>query len=202
MSGVPTARLPIVPGDTRRRQLLEAALTVFARHGYRKTSMDEIAQAADVSRQGLYLHFPTKEDLFREMVLQVMQRCETAVSTALAAPGVLLEDRLVSAFDESVGRFVEAKGSDVDDMINACHVLLGPLLEEHRSLFADHIADVVESSGLAAYYATRGLTARQLADTLCATAEGLKSRCRSRAEFVGGIRVAVHALCLPLEAGR
>lgn len=164
--------------------------------------MDEIAQAAEVSRQGLYLHFPTKEDLFREMVCHVIQRCETAVSAALAAPGVLLEDRLVSAFDESVGRFVEAKGSDVDDMMNACHVLLGPLLEEHRSLFADHIAAVVESSGLAAYYATRGVTARQLADTLCATADGLKYRCTSRAEFVDGIRAAVLALCLPLESGR
>ena len=46
--------------DPRRSRLLEAALGVFLRYGYKKTSMDEVARAADLSRQGLYLHFATK----------------------------------------------------------------------------------------------------------------------------------------------
>ena len=47
--------------DPRRSRVLEAALGVFLRYGFRKTSMDEVARAADLSRQGLYLQFATKE---------------------------------------------------------------------------------------------------------------------------------------------
>ncbi len=45
------------PADARQAAVLEAAVGVFARYGYRKTSMDEVARAAGVSRQGLYLQF-------------------------------------------------------------------------------------------------------------------------------------------------
>ena len=45
----------VISGDSRREALLEAAVGVFARYGFRKTSMDEVARAAGVSRQGLYL---------------------------------------------------------------------------------------------------------------------------------------------------
>jgi AcrR family transcriptional regulator len=54
--------------DSRRRSLLDAALTVFSRYGYQKTSMDEVARSAQLSRQGLYLHFATKEELFQAAV--------------------------------------------------------------------------------------------------------------------------------------
>jgi AcrR family transcriptional regulator len=49
--------------------LLDAALGVFSRFGYRKTSMDEVARMADFSRQGLYFYYAAKEDLFRATVL-------------------------------------------------------------------------------------------------------------------------------------
>src|SRR5271156_848973 len=129
----------IVPTDTRRRHLLEVALTVFARHGYRKTSMDDVAHAADVSRQGLYLYFPSKEDLFRETVLHALQQAQTAATEILSAPDCALEDRLVGAFDAWLGRFVEARGADVGELVSACHTLLGPTIDERRREFADCI---------------------------------------------------------------
>jgi AcrR family transcriptional regulator len=39
---------------TRQERVLAAALEVFGRYGFRKTSMDEVARSADISRQGLY----------------------------------------------------------------------------------------------------------------------------------------------------
>jgi AcrR family transcriptional regulator len=56
------------PTEQKQRALLDAAIGVFARFGYRKTSMDDIARAAGVSRQGLYLLFSNKEELFRRSV--------------------------------------------------------------------------------------------------------------------------------------
>ena len=45
--------------------ILDAALPVFVRHGFRKTSMADIARAANISRASLYLSFSGKEELFR-----------------------------------------------------------------------------------------------------------------------------------------
>src|SRR5688572_25054847 len=92
--------------DARRRALLDAALTVFLRYGFRKTSMDDVARAADISRQGLYLHFPTKEDLFRAATRHALEGALRAAGDVLAERARPLEARLVGAFDQWVGRWV------------------------------------------------------------------------------------------------
>ena len=50
----------------RHESLLQAAFGVFLRYGYKKTSMDDLARAAGLSRQGLYLHFANKDALFND----------------------------------------------------------------------------------------------------------------------------------------
>lgn len=49
--------------DERPRELLEAALQVFARNGYRNTTLDEVAEAAGVTKGAIYHYFETKEAL-------------------------------------------------------------------------------------------------------------------------------------------
>jgi TetR/AcrR family transcriptional repressor of mexJK operon len=60
------------PEETRsarkRAAILDAATTLFLRHGYLGTSMDEIAALAAVSKQTVYKHFADKETLFSEIV--------------------------------------------------------------------------------------------------------------------------------------
>ena len=194
------ATAPAASADARKRQLLEAALGVFARHGYRKTSMDDVAQAAGVSRQGLYLHFPTKEDLFRAAVEQALARSQTAVAAVLGRAEGTLEERLVEAFDAWVGQFVEAVGSDVDDLVSACKTLLGATVEQETQCFVRRVADALERGGLAAFYAPAGITAGDLAATLWATANGLKVMHNTRRGFVAAMRIATRALCLPQSA--
>jgi TetR/AcrR family transcriptional regulator, mexJK operon transcriptional repressor len=57
----------------KRRAILEAGTTLFLRHGYRGTSMDEIAAAAGVSKQTVYKHFADKESLFSEIVISTVE---------------------------------------------------------------------------------------------------------------------------------
>ncbi len=177
---------------------MDAAITVFLRYGFRKTSMDEVARAAGVSRQGLYLHFATKEELFRASVQHLLDGALAEATAALGDGEVPLEKRLTAAFDVWTGRFVGMFGSDAADLVAATSELLGPMVAERDGMFAEAVAKAVRTSGLMAAYKPVGLTARQLADTLYATARGLKYS-ESRAVFVEKMAVAVRAMCLPLR---
>jgi AcrR family transcriptional regulator len=52
-----------LPAEERRGLILDAALEVFARHGYHAASIDDIAAAAAVSKALIYEHFPSKRHL-------------------------------------------------------------------------------------------------------------------------------------------
>ena len=57
-----------LPADQRRLQLLEVARDRFAAQGFHATSMDEIAEAAGVTKPVLYQHFPSKRALYVELI--------------------------------------------------------------------------------------------------------------------------------------
>jgi len=66
----------------KREVVLEAAYDVFARYGFRRTVMNDIAQAAGISRPALYLMFENKEALFRELAsFRQNQGIDLAIST-------------------------------------------------------------------------------------------------------------------------
>jgi AcrR family transcriptional regulator len=54
--------------DARRRQLFEVALSLFAAHGYPATTMDDIAEAAGVTKPLVYQHFESKRALYLELM--------------------------------------------------------------------------------------------------------------------------------------
>jgi AcrR family transcriptional regulator len=54
-----------------RDRILDAAMTVFRRHGFRRSSIEETAEAAGLTRQALYHHFKSKEALFRAVIERV-----------------------------------------------------------------------------------------------------------------------------------
>ena len=62
-----------MPAAARRNQLLEVALERFAAGGYHETSMEEIADAAGVTKPVLYQHFQSKQQLFHELLQSVGQ---------------------------------------------------------------------------------------------------------------------------------
>ena len=74
-----------LPRDQRRVQLLDAASEVFASKGYHAAAMDEIADAAGVSKPVLYQHFPSKLDLYLALLDQSCDRLVEVVEEALAS---------------------------------------------------------------------------------------------------------------------
>jgi AcrR family transcriptional regulator len=65
MAAPPRTRPPRkrLSAEDRRSAILDSALEVFSRHGYNGASIDEIAQAAGISKALIYEHFPSKKDL-------------------------------------------------------------------------------------------------------------------------------------------
>jgi AcrR family transcriptional regulator len=68
----------------RQRRILDAALGVFSRRGYRDTSVEEVAAAAETSKGGLYFHFPGKQVLFRALLDVSAKRLRDRVEEAIA----------------------------------------------------------------------------------------------------------------------
>jgi TetR/AcrR family transcriptional regulator, mexJK operon transcriptional repressor len=71
----------------KRRGIVEAATTLFLRHGYLGTTMDQIATFAAVSKPTVYKFFPDKEHLFSEIVLGTLDRVGDPFRAELAALG-------------------------------------------------------------------------------------------------------------------
>lgn len=78
----PSARR--LSADERRRQLLAVALGSFATRGYEATTMDEIADAAGVTKPLLYQHFTSKRALYVELVDSVTKDLLDAIGRATA----------------------------------------------------------------------------------------------------------------------
>jgi AcrR family transcriptional regulator len=69
--------------EQRRQQLFVVALELFAQRGYRATTMDDIAEAAGVTKPLLYQHFSSKRALYLELVDTVARDLLTAIGRAV-----------------------------------------------------------------------------------------------------------------------
>ena len=73
-----------LPAAERRQQLLDTAVVVFARNGYHDTSMNDIADAAGVTKPVLYQHFDSKRDLYQALIDEVGDRLLANIAKAAA----------------------------------------------------------------------------------------------------------------------
>ena len=73
-----------LPAPARREQILDVALVVFARAGFHGTSMNDVAEAAGVTKPVLYQHFDSKRDLYQALLDEVGARLLNSISKAAA----------------------------------------------------------------------------------------------------------------------
>jgi AcrR family transcriptional regulator len=71
--------------ELRRQAIIRAATEVFLRHGYLGATTDEVAARASVSKQTLYKHFPDKQRLFGEVILDTTVQVVDALSSTVAS---------------------------------------------------------------------------------------------------------------------
>ncbi|MEW2624947.1 TetR/AcrR family transcriptional regulator [Streptomyces sp. NPDC048106] len=172
---------------SRRTTVLDAALTTFARFGYRKTSMEAVAQAARISRPGLYFLFSSKEALFRAAVTQALERDIAAVERVLADGERPLPERLLEAFDQWAGRYIGPWARDVAEVIEANPDLLGEIAETAPRRFEELVTDAIA--------AKKGREAAPtVAQTMISASIGLKHQAPSREFFLARLKAAIDLL--------
>lgn len=69
-----------LPRAARRAQLIEAGASAFLAGGFEQTSMEDVARAAGVSRLIVYRNFESKDDLYRQILRQVLVELGEAFS--------------------------------------------------------------------------------------------------------------------------
>ncbi|MFF5985744.1 TetR/AcrR family transcriptional regulator [Prauserella flavalba] len=72
-----------LPRAVREKQILDAAVAVFSRHGYHSASMDEISDVAGVSKPMIYSYLGAKEDLFLHCIRREAGRMLQAVQAGI-----------------------------------------------------------------------------------------------------------------------
>ncbi|MFD3567205.1 TetR/AcrR family transcriptional regulator [Streptomyces sp. NPDC058671] len=83
-----------LPRAVRERQMLDAAVRCFARHGYQTASMDDIAELAGVSKPLVYLYLHSKEELFTAVIRREAQALLTVVAEAVVDRSAPPDERL------------------------------------------------------------------------------------------------------------
>jgi len=180
----------------RRAGILKSTSGEFLRYGFKKTSMDDLARAAGLSRQGLYLHFPTKEALFKQTVLQMVEQTRAAGHAALDREELNIEQRLLGAFAALHGdRIGQPESDHMSELMATAAELVGPVVQELETRLLGDVARVLRTSGVAGRWKDAGLSAKDLADQLCATSLGLKQRATTREEYRSRMELAIHMMC-------
>jgi AcrR family transcriptional regulator len=83
MTSVDTDRRHTVHGRERKEQLTATAATLFEERGYSATRISDICAAAGVAKGLFYWYFPTKRDVFAELVRDMRRRLRVAQAAAM-----------------------------------------------------------------------------------------------------------------------
>lgn len=189
--------------DPRRARIMEGALKVFLAYGFSRTTMDDIARAAELSRPALYLIFRNKTDIYRAIAQCVLDRSLEVARHELAAPGSLTErlDRLVTNALYCLMKDIEEAphGPEILDMRTS---LAGDIIAEWRSRIDALIEAAIRTEAQAAGVdlAARGIDASTLAQMLLDSLEGMKPRVSDPDDHLAAAKRLVRVIVAVLRA--
>lgn len=140
-----------LPAARRRQQLLDVALQVFGDQGFHPASMNDVAEAAGVTKPVLYQHFRSKRDLYREVLTNVGAQLLDEISkatTSAAGPHEQVELGFVAYFrfvasNEAAFRVLFGGGTRRDEEFAAQVATV-------EGAIAEAIATLIDVEGLTA----------------------------------------------------
>ena len=163
--------------STKPNAIVLGGLKLFTQYGYRKTSIDDIAQAAQVAKRTVYLHFKNKAAVFLAILEylgdQVRRRCSAAESA-----GGTAVDRLTALLDAYFGMGFElfSKSEHMPELEETFSKLarsrIGDLNTEYEDRLVRFLRSLQKTGEIAG--PPHGLTVEQIVRILSRAAEGTK----------------------------
>jgi len=183
--------------DAKTDHILDAALPVFVRHGFRKASMADIARAAGISRASLYLNFNSKEELFRAGSIRAHARTMRDVKTALTGPGDVFSriETAVAVFQrELIAPF--AGSADAMELFDANMALAKDITLAARARLIALLAQALSDTETAGLIGLGSLQARpaDVASVVVAAMDGIKHAEGAGPHFEEQMRLFVRLL--------
>lgn len=140
--------------QARYQQILDAALSVFSRRGYREALVDEIATEAETSKGGLYFHFPGKQAIFLALLDRsaglllgrVREAVEAERDPVRKADAALLAVLRLFAGHRSLARLflVEAMGAGPE-----LHARMAELYRQFAGFIEENLDEAVRAGAIA-----------------------------------------------------
>jgi len=129
-------------------RILDAAMRVFRRHGFRRSSLEQAAEEAGLTRQALYHHFSSKEALFRRAIERLYEQAlaaEAAAARAAQQADLDLADVVIAQIGARLGVFLgELEGSPhLEELVSEHLVQARDLSQTYSARFADEVAATI-----------------------------------------------------------
>jgi AcrR family transcriptional regulator len=141
----------ICVSDNKESQKQEKVLTVaqqiFLRFGYRRTTMQDIAKATDISRPALYLIYPNKEAIFRAVIIRYYEQIKLLSEQEIQVCHTL-EKKLAACMENWIEMsYQEISNSPAENEIyEARYTIVEDLKEPLSQIFIDQLCHILETS--------------------------------------------------------
>ena len=99
----------IVDKEAKKREIIQAAIQMFAQNGIAKTKMIDIAQTAKIGKGTIYEYFHSKDDIFGQAFQHFYKDMQTILEKAITATDDPIE-KLRLLFNISFSEFLESSG--------------------------------------------------------------------------------------------
>jgi AcrR family transcriptional regulator len=142
---VSEARAHTEHGLERKQQLLDAAEELFATHGYASTRIVDICAAAGVAKGLFYWYFPTKEDVFAELVRSRRLQLRRAQAAAMDASADAVT-RIRQGTEASVAFMAEHRAYFALLDVERTDDRIAEVLREGSDVYADDVVRLVREA--------------------------------------------------------
>jgi len=133
----------------KQELLLEAAGRCFLLHGYRRTSVDDVAREAGVAKGTVYLYFRSKEEIFRAVSAAIIGKYLEDAKRAAASPGTV-EERLAAALEAKVltVHLLKSGSAHGQELVDSAHTVSGDLYSASYGAFVKVLAKILQDARL------------------------------------------------------
>jgi AcrR family transcriptional regulator len=184
--------------DERTTRILDAAYVCFVRHGVRRTTMEDIAQEAGMSRPAVYQYLRGKDEVFQRLGARI---CSEALAQARAESGG--EGTLTQRLDRTLATRLDLPQRLARDTPHAADLWTPSLDRAFTAALVEIVVRMIVDATVEVGVALSEEHAREVAELLVALVRGLEAEpVRARERLRNGVALLVAGLAAATRPGR